>query len=118
LNLQQHAINIKPVDDDAAEMDTGFVAARDEVMANARLFTNDIEGFFRERDREGGLTRAPRSIEDLLRSALPVFRDIRDSLQHLVDVERYKARLPPLSRGSDDEKDKENDENDSEFSGL
>ena len=46
-----------------------------------------------QEERRGGLARAPRSSDDVLHAALPILGDIRDSLQHITDVLRFRVRF-------------------------
>jgi molecular chaperone GrpE (heat shock protein) len=93
--LQQEAIRIEPEEDENGEALTSdleaWVKARRDLKSAALAFKKDVEAADRRAKRRGGLTHAPRGTEDLLRSALPVLEDIRDSLQHLVDVQRYEV---------------------------
>jgi hypothetical protein len=93
--LQQEAIRIEPEADENGEALKAVLKpwkkAKRGLASAARVFKQDIEAADRKAKRRGGLTHAPRSTEDLLRSALPVLEDMRDSLQHLVDAQRYEV---------------------------
>jgi hypothetical protein len=64
------------------------------LVEEAKGLKRDVEAFNRKETRRGGLTKAPRNTEDLLRAALPVLKDIRDGINQLVDIQRYRVCTP------------------------
>lgn len=71
-----------------------FSRSRNLSLAADKKLPRDTEAFILKRVRYSGLTQAPRSTKELLRSALAELKNIRDSLQHLVDAKRFEVFSP------------------------
>jgi len=56
-----------------------------------RSFTTDVEAFLRVQSRRGVLTHSIRTGDEALRAIVLILLDIRDSLAHLVDGQRFQV---------------------------
>ena len=70
-------------DEDQARLET---VVR-QLVDGAKAFKRDVENWKRRQARRGGLTHAPRNLEEIVRSVVPVIEDIRDSMAELVKVQ-------------------------------
>jgi hypothetical protein len=62
-----------------------------QLVEEAKGLKRNIKAFNRQKARRSGLTKAPCNTEDLLQAALPVLKDIRDGINQLVDIQRYRV---------------------------
>lgn len=62
------------------------------LIAGAKTFKRNVENGMRQQARRGGLTRAPRNMEEVVRNAVPVLEDISNSLKQLVEIGNRMVR--------------------------
>jgi hypothetical protein len=62
-----------------------------QLIEEAKELKRNVKAFNQQEARQGGLIKAPYNTEDLLRAALPVLKDIRDGINQLVDIQRYRV---------------------------